>query len=65
MIILGVYNSLYCCTRHNKGYNMYYYYLLFIIYYIVIVTHYYNQQLKLKHYEGTYNEKRKGCANDI
>jgi len=50
MIILGVYNSLYCCTRHNKGYNMYYYYLLFIIYYIVIVTHYYNQQLKLKHY---------------
>ena len=29
---------------------------------IVIVTHY-NQ--KLKHYYSTYNEKRKGCANDI
>ena len=29
---------------------------------IVIVTHY-NQQLK--HYYSTYNEKRKGCANDI
>ena len=32
MIILGVYNSLYCCTRHNKGYIRSFYHIIYIGY---------------------------------